>query len=192
MKKANIYSPHLELSKKYWTLFLDKRDIAIDATAGNGHDALFLAKILSKMGGLYCIDIQKKAIENTTILLKKNLTKKDFQNINIEKVSHEDLSILVQSGVNLIVYNLGYLPTSDKKIITKASSTINSIKSALNILAKKAAISIMSYVGHDEGEKEYIAIKKFLKTLDRKQYSVICHKWLNREKAPIFFWIEKI
>ncbi|NGX63865.1 MAG: Ribosomal RNA small subunit methyltransferase H [Candidatus Anoxychlamydiales bacterium] len=192
MKKPNIYSPHLEIAKKYWENFLNKRDIAIDATTGNGHDSLFLATILSKLGRLYCIDIQKKAIDSTTILLKKKLTKKEFQNISIIHTSHEDLQKIVEDEVNLIVYNLGYLPTSDKKIITKAKSTINSIKSALAILAKKAAISIMSYVGHAEGEKEYIAIRDFLKTLDRKQYSVICHTWLNREKAPIFFWIEKI
>nr|NGX30231.1 hypothetical protein [Candidatus Anoxychlamydiales bacterium] len=151
-------SPHLEYAKNYWKSFLDKSDIAIDATLGNGFDTLYLAKILiepvNATGRLFCFDIQKKAINSAKLLLKENLKKNPFKNINIFNNSHEDFTKYVKTKVNLIVYNLGYLPKSDKKITTKTKTTISSIESGFKILAKKAAISIISYSGHIEGEKE--------------------------------------
>ncbi|NGX34995.1 MAG: hypothetical protein K1060chlam1_01361 [Candidatus Anoxychlamydiales bacterium] len=187
--------PHLDLSKNYWKNFLDKSDIAIDATLGNGFDTLYLAKILiepaNTKGKIICFDIQKKAIESSKLLLKENLKKESFKNISLLNKSHEDLTKHVTIKANLIVYNLGYLPGSDKKITTKSKTTISSIESAFKLLAKKGAISIISYPGHFEGEKEEIALIEYLKKIDKKEYNVLHFRWLNKEKAPSFFWIEK-
>ncbi len=191
----NNKSPHLEYAKNYWKNFLDKTDTAIDATLGNGFDTLYLAKILiernDQRGKLICFDIQKKAIESAKLLLRENLKKEHFKNINILQKSHEDLTKFIKEKVNLIVYNLGYLPKSDKKITTNAETTISSIESGFKILAKKAAISIISYSGHSAGEKEEIALIEYLKKIDRNEYSVLHLRWLNKEKAPTLFWIEK-
>ena len=190
----NNKSPHLEYAKNYWKNFLDKTDIAIDATLGNGFDALYLAKILiarKEPGKLICFDIQKKAIDSAKLLLRENLKKEHFKNINILHKSHEDLTKYIKEKINLIVYNLGYLPKSDKKITTNVKTTISSIESGFKILAKKAAISIISYSGHFAGEKEEIALIEYLKKIDRNEYSVLHLRWLNKEKAPTLFWIEK-
>ncbi|MBN2478755.1 MAG: class I SAM-dependent methyltransferase [Parachlamydiales bacterium] len=188
MKKQTF---HLQKAHSYWKLFLKPDDIAIDATCGNGHDSLVLKNIL-KAGILYGFDIQKSAIENTEKLLKENLSSEDFQNIFLHESSHEDFSKYIKNKVNLVTYNLGYLPGFSKSVTTKVDSTLKSINSALSILNNKGAISIISYPGHEEGEKEEIALLQFLKTLDRKAFSVCYHKWLNKEKAPSFFWIEKL
>lgn len=191
----NNKSPHLELTKNYWKKFLDRSDIVIDATLGNGFDTLYLAKILieptNAKGKLISFDIQKKAIESSKLALKENLKKDSFKNISILCKSHEDLTKYVKEKVNLIVYNLGYLPGSDKKITTKARTTISSIESGFKLLSKKGAISIISYSGHVEGEKEEKALIEYLKKIDRKEYSVLHFRWLNKEKSPSFFWIEK-
>ncbi len=189
MKK---FSRHLIIAKNYWKNFLEKNHVVIDATCGNGYDSLFISQILldSLKGKLYCFDIQKKAIEATYLLLKNNLPYKIFEKITFINKSHEDFSKYIKTKVNLIIYNLGYLPKSNKQLTTKVSSTLLSIKSALSLLDDKGAISITSYPGHEEGEKEEKALLSFLSTLDNLKYSVCYHKWLNKEKAPSIFWIE--
>ena len=39
-----------------------KEDIVVDATMGNGHDTLFLAKLAKQV---YAFDIQEQAVEKT-------------------------------------------------------------------------------------------------------------------------------
>ena len=42
-------------------------DIAVDATAGNGHDTLFLANLVGDNGYVYAFDVQKEAVDATPI-----------------------------------------------------------------------------------------------------------------------------
>ena len=148
-----LWESHLKSLKK--DLFC-----LVDATCGNGHDALFLSAFT---GRLYCIDIQEKAIENTKKILKD-------KGVSYHQTSHEDLCF-IKEPIDLIVYNLGYLPGSDKKIITTEESTILSLQSAIKKLSPKGMISIMIYTGHEGGKKEKDCIIKFLKTLP-PSYSV--------------------
>jgi tRNA G37 N-methylase Trm5 len=189
----NKFSPHLSIAKNYWKDFLKKNYIVIDATCGNGYDSLFISQILLEPlnGKLYCFDIQKKAIENTQNLLKNNLKTSLFEKICFINDSHEDFSKYVKNNINLIIYNLGYLPNSNKILTTTVNTTLLSLKSALNILDSNGAISITSYSGHEEGEKEEKALISFLSTLNFTKYSVCFHKWINKEKAPSFFWIRQ-
>jgi len=184
---------HLILAKEYWKNFLKKGFIAIDATAGNGHDSLFLSKCLVENlnGKLYCFDIQKKAITNTSSLLKENLSKEILDKIILFQASHEDFSKYIKTKVNLVIYNLGYLPKSDKKITTNKTTTVRSIKSAISILDQNGAISIVSYPGHAKGKEEEKSLLYYLKKLSYDKFNICYHKWLNKEKAPSFFWIEK-
>ncbi|MFA6118704.1 MAG: class I SAM-dependent methyltransferase [Parachlamydiales bacterium] len=193
--KNNLYrfSPHLKISHEYWKNFLKKDHIAVDATCGNGYDSLVLLNILLKPlnGHLFCFDIQKKAIENTYVLLKENTEPQFLEKIIFLNESHEDFSKFIKTPINLFIYNLGYLPKGDKTLTTKKNSTLNSIKSAMQLLAEDGAISIISYPGHKEGAEEEKELIDFFVSLDRTSYSVCYHKWLNKEKAPSFFWIER-
>ena len=180
----NFYKAHIKKAHSLWDAFLKEDSIVIDATCGNGLDSLKLIKIISK-GKLFSFDIQKKAIENTKMLLN------GFENISYFLDSHADFSKFIKKEINLIVYNLGYLPGSDKSITTKVDSTVDSIKSGLSILANNGAISITCYPGHLEGDREEKALYQFLSSLDSRKYSICHHRWVNREKAPSLFWVEK-
>ena len=184
------FSPHLKQAHDKWRGFLHKEDIAIDATCGNGHDSLILANMLES-GELFCFDIQKQAINSTLILLRDNLKTDHKDKIFFINNSHENFSKFISKKVNLIVYNLGYLPKSDKSITTKVDTTLKSLKSAFSILNEKAAISIMCYPGHEEGKKEEAAILNYLKDVDNKKFSICHYKWINKKDAPSFIWIEK-
>lgn len=169
---------HLQKAKILWESLLTKKNLAIDATCGNGHDTLFLASLCHVVG----IDIQKQAIENTKALLNQ---KNAHASLHLLSHEHIDRLPLLQRP-KLIVYNLGYLPGSDKKITTRVSSTLKSVQKALKLLEKEGALSIMCYPGHEEGAKETQALQSWIQTLPWKT-----HRYFWKEKAPLLFWIKK-
>lgn len=135
--------------------------LAVDATIGNGHDTQFLQKILSPNGKLWGFDVQTQAITVTRQKLSKD------PRIYLIKDSHARLSHYLekyQGEVDLIVYNLGYLPHGDKKITTLKKSTLDSIIQAIRLLRKGGVISILVYPRHPQGKEEAEAIKQFVTT----------------------------
>ena len=118
------------LIQEFYKRNKNKNLIFIDATCGNGNDTLFLAKTLNHVGTVIAYDIQKKAIEET----QKLLANANFNNVIYHLSSHE---YIIEDDFDLIIYNLGYLPGSDKKITTHANSTLNSIKKTLAIINLK-------------------------------------------------------
>lgn len=155
---------------------VDENSIIVDATCGNGHDTLFLAKRVKQV---HAFDIQKQAILNT-----KELTK-DYSNVKFHEISHE----FITSEVNTydgVVFNLGYLPGSDKTIKTTDKTTIN----ALNALHDKQQgfVLMVVYPGHNEGEIELSAIQSWLSNKNLK-YKLTELPYKTKNKAPlIFFW----
>jgi methylase of polypeptide subunit release factors len=155
----------LEIAHLLWERHLKgKQSCVIDATCGNGHDALFLASL--PMVSLHCIDVQKEAIEAT----KKRLL--SCQNVSFYQKSHNDLSF-IKGPVDLIVYNLGYLPGSDKTIVTTPKEVIASLDSALLVLKDDGLISLMIYTGHAGGNEERAQILDYFNSIE-KQWAV-CH-----------------
>ncbi len=138
---------------------LKPNDLVIDMTVGNGNDTLFLCNLVYS-GKVFGFDIQSIAIERTKKLLDEN----NVTNYKLFNESHENIDILLndyKNKISLILFNLGYLPGSDKSITTNHISTLNSLKKALNMLNNKGIILIVLYP-HEEGKKEDIEIKKFL------------------------------
>jgi methylase of polypeptide subunit release factors len=177
-------APHIKLAHQYWKKHLREHAVVIDATCGNGHDALFIAQqILSQKGELHCFDIQQQAINATQTRLKKNLPKAQLNQIFYYHKSHDLLAFSPRS-IDLIVYNLGYLPHSNKQITTKVKSTLSSIAQALNVIADEGMISITCYPGHTEGKFELEAIEKYLKALSPKKFHIYHHIWKDRLKSP--------
>ena len=165
--------------------------IFIDATAGNGHDTLFLAQHIEKGSKILAFDIQEKAILQTRQLLQNN----DLE----EKVtcildSHVHLLNYLDKNdfVRLAIFNLGYLPGSDKKIITTPSSTLEAIQILLERLEKKGKIIIVSYYGHDSGLDEKNSVEGLISTLSQKEWSVLKYQFINQINCPpICYVIEK-
>jgi len=120
--------------------------IVVDATTGNGKDTRFLA---SKCKKVYAFDIQKQAIENS---MNYN---KDLTNISYVCDSHENLNNYVTEKVDLIVFNLGYLPSGNHEIITHATSTKKALCNSMEILKSEGSLIITSYIGHPGGLEEY-------------------------------------
>ena len=163
---------HLDQAHKFWKSHLTKNDVALDATCGNGHDALVLAPLCKE---LYCIDIQQDAIDATRTKLK------DFSHISYHCTSHETFPNF-ENPPKLIVYNLGYLPGSDKKIKTLPETTLQSIKNALEILPDGGALSITTYPGHKEGLEEENLLLSFFKSLT--SFTACRYEVVNKPTSP--------
>lgn len=189
-----LFKSHIDLAHHYWGLLLEIGDTVIDATCGNGHDTLFLAKqcLRKNKGQLITLDIQMKALTEAKKLLFSEISEEILSRIHFIHQCHSVFPVsLVENNVKLIVYNLGYLPKGEKSITTKVDTTLISIQSALQLIAPGGAISITCYPGHEEGKKEEEVIIDLVKSLDPREWNCCLHKWINRTAAPSLLLIQK-
>ena len=129
------------------------KNIAIDATLGNGHDSLFLSSLYKQV---YSFDIQELAIKRSKIRLSNS------QNVNIIHDSHSNLDKYINTNIDLALFNLGFLPGSDKKIATNSHTSILAIDKAFKLLNPNGIIIIIGYSRHIGGQKEIDTIEHHL------------------------------
>lgn len=157
---------------------------AVDATMGMGNDTEKLLKVVGEKGKVFAFDVQDQAI---------NYCKEKFKNINnleIIKMSHEFIDIL--ENFDLAIYNLGYLPGSDKSVTTMAMSTVISLMKATQLINKGGIIIVVSYLGHENSKEERDSLEKFLKSLDQKKFIVEKREFFNQiNNPPIVYVLEK-
>lgn len=172
----------LKMGHSIWKEHLKRGDQAIDATCGNGHDALFLSKL--NLSHLYVFDIQEKALTAT----KERVGNR--QDISYHLGCHSFFEG-VESPVDLIVYNLGYLPGGDKTLTTRVETTLQSVEKGLSLLSPEGLMSLTLYPGHPEGKREEEALLTFSATLSPRNFQVSHHRLLNRSNAPSLLLIRK-
>lgn len=168
--------------------YLSEQSISIDATMGNGHDTLFLAKHSLKV---YAFDIQEKALNATRTRLEKN---KAIDNVSLIHAGHESMQQYINPDekVDAILFNLGYLPHADTSIITQKKNTITALNHALKLLSEKGIISILSYPGHTGGESEMQAIIDWYEQLDNSQFAIsIIHSMHEKTNSPRLFTLQR-
>lgn len=189
-----LFKSHIDLAHHYWSLLLEVGDSVIDATCGNGHDTLFLARhcLAKDRGQLISLDIQTKALNQAKELLFSEVSEEILSHIHFLNQCHSVFPIsLLESPVKLIVYNLGYLPKGEKSLTTMVDTTLLSIQSAMQLIAPGGAISITCYPGHEEGKKEQEEIIKLMQNLNLKDWNCCLHQWINRISAPSLMLIQK-
>ncbi len=150
----------VDVAKQFIGECLQPGDFAVDATVGNGHDTLFLAKLVGNSGLVYGFDIQIMAIELTNEKLRQaglhNQTK-------LYQTGHEKLSDYISASIpaplKAVMFNLGYLPGSDKQKITTPETTLSALHTSLEMLAVGGRISVIGYTGHPGGQTETEACK---------------------------------
>ncbi|MDH8677324.1 class I SAM-dependent methyltransferase [Fusibacter bizertensis] len=176
-------------TKNIWSLYLVEGMQVLDATLGNGEDASFICEKIGKNGLLEGIDIQEEAVKQTRVKLEEN----GYQNYKLSVGNHKHIdTIYKERSFDLIVYNLGYLPKSNKTCTTLLDSTAESIQKALKLIKLGGILSITSYRGHDEGVKEYQWLSLFMKQLDAKRYHVMKFEYMNQgDQTPALILVER-
>lgn len=163
------------------TDFLSEGAVCVDATMGNGQDTAFLCRSVGEEGRVIAFDIQSDAVTHT----QERLAEQGFENATLILESHVRMSdYLEPESVDLILFNLGYLPGGDHRISTKAETTIPALENALPLLKRGGAIGLLIYSGGDTGIAEKEDVLRWLKALNSRQYLVIINEFFNRPNDP--------
>lgn len=177
---------HIDIAHFFWKMQIKPGDIAVDATAGNGHDSAFLASLGAHV---IAFDIQPQALEQTKLRLQEYPAAK----CTLYNLCHSRMKeVLSPQSVQFICFNLGYLPGGDKSITTQVATTVEAIESSLELIVPKGLISITCYPGHPEGLVEEEAIVAMCQKLDPKKWAVTSHRFINRNRYPHLLQLTKI
>ena len=176
-----MYQNAIELSHEYIERTVRPGDTVVDATAGNGNDTLFLAKLVGENGRVFAFDIQEAAIKNT----KKRLSDAGVsERCTVIEDGHQNMKKYVGCPVKAVMFNFGYLPGGDHGIFTVAETSIEAIKAAMELISDDGIITLAIYYGGDSGFEEHDALLEFLKDISNNEYSVLYHDFINYPNCP--------
>ena len=165
-----------------------KGDRVIDATCGNGWDTVFLSHLVGEEGKVYAFDVQEEAIERAGARLREAQIKQ----VDLILDGHENVLKYVNAEVSAAIFNLGYLPGSDKTITTHGPTTWKAVVDILSLLAVGGIIVLVIYHGHEAGKVERAEIEAALVSLDPRKAEVLRYEFLNKNNAPYVIAIEKL
>lgn len=168
----------IHLSHEFLAEVLDKEAVAVDATMGNGNDTAFLAE---RAGQVVAFDVQETALIKT----QERLDKLGLTNAQLVLAGHETVDQHVDR-IRAAIFNLGYLPSADKSIITQPDTTLEALEKILDRLEVGGRVSIMIYYGHEGGDVEKDAVLDFVGQLDQTVFTAMLYKPLNQVNNPPF------
>jgi hypothetical protein len=87
------------------------------------------------------------------------------------------------------MFNLGYLPGSDKTRITMADTTLLALASALDWLAPRGIMTVVVYPGHPGGDEEAEAVRFFASQRPAREVEVQHIRPANRSQHPPECWV---
>lgn len=190
--------------------YVREGDAVIDATMGNGHDTVSLARLVGAEGRVFAFDVQEQALANTETLLRnideqeKSVGGTEGDSDGVKKVGGEGLRrrvrLILDSNVNLrryveqsadgpravaaALFNLGYLPGGDKSITTTGEETLRAVSEALEMVKPDGLVAIVLYSGHQQGAEEKELLLQWAGRLPAKEYHVAYISMWNQKKHP--------
>ncbi len=175
---------------------LEVGDLAVDLTAGNGADTLFLARQVGPEGRVLAFDVQLEALRHTGMRLTEagiswTFDDQDDAGVRLIQDSHARLTSYTQGPVQGIMANLGYLPGGDQGVATRAETTLSALRQALDILAMGGRMSLVVYVGHAQGKDECRVVEGLLQGLSSRHWHILRMQVVNRFEAPYLLVVER-
>jgi predicted methyltransferase len=161
-------------------------DLAVDATAGNGHDTHFLAQLTGPDGKVFAFDVQSQAITATGRLLQRQGVPEHCYSLiqDSHATLAERLPATAREKLAAVIFNLGYLPGGDKSVITRAGTTLPAVRTALEFLRPGGLLLLVLYPGHAGGAEEAQVLRDFASGLPARQWQVTEYRTLNACNAP--------
>jgi hypothetical protein len=163
-------------------------DLAIDATVGNGHDLVFLAKQVGIRGHVLGFDIQTAALQQARARIAGAGL---GERVSLRLCGHENmvaaLPVEWPGQVAAVMFNLGYLPGFDKSLVTRAETTVIALSQALSVLRAGGLISLLAYRGHPGGAAEVTAVDAWLAQCGRQ-----CRVVRHDSPGPILYLVERL
>jgi len=179
-----------QLAHQHVARYVNPGDSVIDATAGNGHDTIFLAHLVGPRGRVFAFDIQDAAIMTT----RQKLEDMKLQQVTLIPESHGHLKEQVpadsQGQIAAVMFNLGYLPGAEHHVTTHCESTLEAIDAAIEVLRPGGVISLICYVGHPGGLRETEAVEGKLEDLSRSGWRLTSESVEGKPSAPRLHIVE--
>ncbi len=177
--------PQTQLAQRYWRQLLTRdagkksalRGFALDATVGNGNDALKLAEWVGREGRVWAFDVQEEAIDASDQRLRSAGLR---DRVELIHSNHADwpqkLPASIRGKLDLVVFNLGFLPKSDSPQTTLSDSTLKALDPVPEWLRPGGILSLLCYPGHAEGAEETAAVKR----------------WIRKHRPAFTYWVQHI
>ena len=174
-------------SARFWAAELIERAlypgaVAVDATLGNGHDALWLCGLVGEAGRVYGFDVQQEAVERSRARLveagveaRATLILDGHQNM---------ISYVPPESAEAVMFNLGWLPGAAHGVTTRTETTLQAVHAALTVLKEDGVMTVCVYPGHEEGARERDALLSWARGLDERSYDVMLRAYLNQSGDP--------
>jgi hypothetical protein len=180
---------------------------AVDGTCGNGHDTLFLARTLCAIGGkpcgLFSFDVQPAALaagraaldrEGLTacvrLLLKNHarlarvLERAEDWPPSLAAIRRTDGGAPASLRLAAAMYNLGFLPGGDKRVVTTPADTLVSLQGAAAALAPQGILTVHAYGGHPGGMEELRAVEAWCAALPFARWTAARYALCNKARNP--------
>jgi len=179
-------------------------ETAVDLTAGNGHDALFLFQCVGQDGRVVAFDIQDAALEATAHRIERAggrvfRHEKDAAPeamgkpaVHLIAACHSQIDRFLPGRVAAVIANLGYLPGGGVRLpVTRRETTVEAIGKALELIEPGGRLAVVAYVGHTGGREEAAGVEALVSNLPPLEWSTIRVAPVNRPGAPFLLSAEK-
>ena len=194
--RAGPLQSHLSLAHSLWRATLRQGDIAVDATAGVGHDAAILASLVGPGGTLHALDVDAAALEACKQRVREEA---NAACLRISAQSHAAPPPgLAPRSATVVAFNLGFLPTrarsEEEPPTTDAETTVEALASwALGAVKPGGHVSLAIYPGHDQGAREAVALRAFAARLPSSAWRATAHQPVNHEPtAPLLLSLQRL
>ena len=174
-------------SARFWAAELIERAlypgaVAVDATLGNGHDALWLCGLVGENGRVYGFDVQAEAVERSRARLEEAGVE-DRATLILD--GHQNMiSYVAPESADAVMFNLGWLPGAAHGVTTQTATTLEAVAAALTVLKEDGVMTVCVYPGHEEGARERDALLSWARGLDERAYDVMLRAYLNQSGDP--------
>ena len=154
---------------------------AVDATMGNGHDTRWLCDLAGETGKVYAFDVQVEAVARTEAALRADGL---LLRAELHCAGHERMAEFVKEPVDVIVFNLGWLPGAEHGVTTLTETTLQAVNAGLERLKEDGLMTICIYPGHEEGTRELQALLSWARQLDERRYDALLKAYVNQPNDP--------
>ncbi|BCU77426.1 class I SAM-dependent methyltransferase [Luteolibacter sp. LG18] len=176
-----------ELAHRLLEGVLKPGDHAIDATCGNGHDTLFLARQVGAAGRVLAFDVQAAAIGSARHLVEEYGV---GSQVSFVLESHARLAEHTAPGAcAAVMFNLGYLPGADREVITRSEETLPALAAATVALRPGGWLCVVCYPGHRGGDDEAAEVERWMEGLTPSGWRVARYGMLGTRKPAPFLLV---
>jgi len=159
--------------------------VAVDATVGNGHDTVVLARAIGEEGRVFGFDVQPDALDATRDRLASEGL---IDRVTLIEAGHETmerhLPAAAHGTVDAVMFNLGYLPGSDSPLTTTPATTRPALDAALRLLRPGGVATVVVYTGHEGGEEEAAAVDAWAADLSQSRFRALSYRFVNQRNDP--------